>query len=90
MSINTFNRREFLKLTSCGVGGLTLSGMLNSLSANSTYIPRLHHAPKAKSVIFLYMSGGVSHVDSLEPKPLLRERHGKPMPMKLVSGIPDD
>lgn len=83
MSINLHNRREFLKLSSQGVGALTLSSLINSASAKNSYAPRLHHAAKAKSVIFLYMSGGVSHVDSFDPKPLLREQHGQPMPMKL-------
>ena len=84
MSINQYNRREFLKLTSKGVGALTVSGLINSLSAKSVYVPKLHHAAKAKSVIFLYMSGGVSHVDSFDPKPILRELHGQPMPGELA------
>jgi hypothetical protein len=83
MYTNPYNRREFLKLTSRGVGAFTLSSLINSASASSGYLPKLHHAPKAKSVIFLYMSGGVSHVDSFDPKPLLRELHGQPMPMEL-------
>ena len=81
MSINLQNRREFLNLTSKGVAALTLSSLINSASGKSPYIPTLHHAAKAKSVIFLYMSGGVSHVDSFDPKPLLREMHGQPMPV---------
>ncbi len=44
---------------------------------------RLHHPAKAKRVIFCYMSGGVSHVDSFDPKPRLTAEHGKPMPMKV-------
>ncbi|MEO1865066.1 MAG: DUF1501 domain-containing protein, partial [Pseudomonadota bacterium] len=46
-------------------------------------LPVSHHAAKAKHVIFCYMSGGVSHVDSFDPKPRLRQDHGKPMPMKV-------
>tara|TARA_B100001123_G_scaffold319859_1_gene358636 strand:+ start:4114 stop:5532 length:1419 start_codon:yes stop_codon:yes gene_type:complete len=84
MSVNQYNRREFLKLTSQGAAALTLSGLINSLSAKSSYTPKFHHAAKAKSVVFLYMSGGVSHVDSFDPKPILREMHGQPMPMKLA------
>ena len=75
------SRREFLKLTSAGVSALALSSLVNDVHAQARPTPRLHHAPKAKSVIFLYMSGGVSHVDSFDPKPLLKERHGKPMPV---------
>ena len=84
MYTNPYNRREFLKLTSRGVGALTLSSLINSVSASSGYVPKLHHAPKAKSVIFLYMSGGVSHVDSFDPKPLLRELHGIPALRRLA------
>lgn len=42
-----------------------------------------HFAPKALSVIFLYMDGGVSQVDSFDPKPRLKEEHGKPFPAKI-------
>jgi hypothetical protein len=80
---NQFNRREFLKLTSSGVGAMALSSLINSASASSGYLPKLHHAAKAKSVILLYMSGGVSHVDSFDPKPLLRKLDGQPMPVKV-------
>ena len=40
-------------------------------------------APRAKNVIFCYMSGGVSHVDSFDPKPRLERDNGKPMPMPI-------
>ena len=79
------DRRQFLKLTSQGLSALTLSSLLHS-SASATppsTLPSLHHLPKAKSVIFLYMSGGVSHIDSFDPKPLLKKRHGQPMPCPL-------
>jgi len=46
-------------------------------------INKTHHAPKAKHVIFCFMSGGVSHVDSFDPKPRLMQDHGKPMPVKI-------
>ncbi|WDE95767.1 DUF1501 domain-containing protein [Lentisphaera profundi] len=82
MSTNDINRRDFMKLTSMGVSASALSSFLNSAEA-AEYVPKLHHKAKAKSVIFLYMSGGVSHVDSFDPKPLLTKMHGKPMPMKV-------
>ena len=84
MSIRHHNRREFLKLTAQGIGGFALSSLINNASARSGYTPRLHHPAKAKSVVFLYMSGGVSHVDSFDPKPLLREMHNQPMPVQLA------
>jgi hypothetical protein len=83
MSINQHSRREFLKLTSRGVSAFALSGLVNAAGTVSSAPPRLHHKPRAKSVIFLYMSGGVSHVDSFDPKPLLKQRHGQPMPVAL-------
>ena len=41
---------------------------------------RPHFAASAKRVIFLFMHGGVSHVDSFDPKPSLTERNGEPLP----------
>src|SRR5579871_4915471 len=41
---------------------------------------RPHHEPKAKSVIFLFMEGGPSHVDTFDPKPLLTKLDGQPIP----------
>lgn len=82
MSISQRSRREFLKLTSAGVSAYALSSLVNAAGAVPA-IPRLHHKPRAKSVIFLYMSGGVSHVDSFDPKPLLKQRHGQPMPVAI-------
>jgi len=84
MSINEINRREFMRLTAAGVSASALSGLINAThGAPTASAPRLHHEPKAKSVILLYMSGGVSHVDSFDPKPLLKKMHGKPMPGKI-------
>lgn len=44
---------------------------------------RTHHVARAKHVIFCFMSGGVSHVDSFDPKPELEKRHGQPMPVRV-------
>jgi hypothetical protein len=77
------DRREFLRLTSGGVSALALSSLINKGQAAQLSGPRLHHQQKAKSVILCYMSGGVSHVDSFDPKPILKEMHGKPLPMAI-------
>jgi len=82
MSISLQNRRDFTKLTSAGLSGISLSSLINSAKAESSPLG-LHHQPKAKSVIFLYMSGGISHIDSFDPKPKLREMHGQPMPVPI-------
>jgi len=85
MSAESYNRRLFLKLAASGLSGFTLSSLVNKASAATSGIwtPQLDHRPKAKSVIFLYMSGGFSHVDSFDPKPMLNKMHGKPMPVPL-------
>ncbi|NNL31502.1 MAG: DUF1501 domain-containing protein, partial [Gemmatimonadetes bacterium] len=49
-------------------------------SAMGGMIPRPHFAPKAKNVIFLFMNGGVSQVDTFDPKPELDRYHGQPIP----------
>ena len=43
-------------------------------------LPKPHHTPKAKRVIFLFMNGGLSQVDSFDPKPMLDKYHGQPLP----------
>ncbi|MEM0897895.1 MAG: DUF1501 domain-containing protein [Verrucomicrobiota bacterium] len=73
-----FSRREMLRRSSSGFGMLALSGLLR---ANSGAAP--HHVPRAKNVIFCYMSGGVSQVDSFDPKPRLAREAGEDMPMKV-------
>jgi len=74
-----FSRRRFVRSTL--PGSLLMSGLLSELLAAGEadpLAPKATHFPaKAKSVIFLFMSGGVSHVDSFDPKPKLFADHGK-------------
>ena len=73
------SRRKMLATCSSGFGMLALQGLLgqNQLAAKP------HFTPKAKSVIFCYMSGGVSHLDTFDPKPTLKKFGGQPMPVKV-------
>ncbi|MFP6751828.1 MAG: DUF1501 domain-containing protein [Pirellulaceae bacterium] len=74
------NRRQALQATACGFGQLALAGLLNQpvLAADNPLAPRQpHFAPRAKRVIFLFMQGGPSHVDSFDYKPLLDEKDGQ-------------
>ena len=73
------NRRQMLSKSSTGFGLLALQGLIGQ----SQVLASPHYTPRAKSVIFCYMSGGVSHVDSFDPKPKLQEMAGKPMPVKV-------
>lgn len=82
MNRPTLSRRELLRRTSLGFGSLALTGLLAREARAAQSAPAApHFAPRAKRVIFAYMSGGVSHVDSLDPKPELAKRHGQPMPV---------
>ena len=74
------SRREALSRASTGFGMVALSGLL---AGASDAMPRPHFRARAKRVIFCYMSGGVSHLDSFDPKPKLRDLHGQPMPVKV-------
>ena len=73
------NRRQMLSKCSTGFGLLALQGLIGQ----NQLIAKPHFLPKAKNVIFCYMSGGVSHVDTFDPKPKLQEFAGKPMPVKV-------
>ena len=88
------NRRQWLAQTGAGFGGLALAGLLANdgllaggapvESTDATARPPLpvpHFAPKAKSVIFLFMYGGPSQVDLFDPKPVLDEWHGREIPV---------
>jgi hypothetical protein len=69
------NRRQALAASACGFGSLAFSALAAQAAAQAP-----HHTPKAKRVIFLFMQGGVSHVDSFDYKPLLEKEDGKKMP----------
>ncbi len=76
-------RRELLQRLACGFGGVALAGLLaEEATAADPLAPKPpHFAAKAKRVIFLFMHGGVSHVDTFDPKPKLAEMNGKPLPI---------
>jgi hypothetical protein len=86
-------RRDFLRRAGAGFGALALSQLLpagllggdaaseDPRSATSPLLPRAPHLPaRAKRVIFLFMEGGPSHLDLFDPKPLLNQLAGKPLP----------
>ena len=76
-----------LRKSACGIGQLALAAMLsNGVQATPAFSesplsPKLPHFPaRAKRIIFLFMWGGPSHVDTFDPKPMLNEHDGKPLP----------
>jgi hypothetical protein len=80
-SMTQLSRREMLRRCSTGFGLLALSGLFAREGRAALNLALPHHSPRAKNVIFCYMSGGVSHIDSFDPKPKLKDLAGKPMPV---------
>src|SRR5437667_9445147 len=82
----SIDRRQFLERSGLGFGRLALSSLLGSQVSQpaASTNPLAAKAPPlpagAKNVIFLFMHGGPSHVDTFDPKPLLAKLDGKPVP----------
>jgi len=81
----SITRRAMLQQAAAGFGSLALAGLASEpLRANSAPNPLAprdpHFTPTAKRVIFLFMHGGPSQVDTFDYKPLLERDHGKPLP----------
>ena len=82
-------RRDWLRRMGGGFGSLGLAGVLASeaRAAVNPLAPKApHFAPKAKRVIFLFMNGGPSHVDTFDPKPMLATRSGEAPPESVRKG----
>lgn len=80
------SRRSILKRAAAGFGSLAAASVLAQFSeagqrlADAPTLPLPHHAARAKRIIFLFMSGGPSQVDTFDHKPLLTRDDGKPLP----------
>ncbi len=82
------NRRQFLSRFGMGLGGVALSELLGggpvaaplNPSADHGVLGKTHFPPKAKRIIFLFMSGGPSQLDLYDYKPILNQRHGEQLP----------
>jgi hypothetical protein len=81
------DRRDFLRSASCGFGWLALMGIMADEARASIPAPagRARSHPRAKSVIFCFMDGGPSHVDTFDPKPALTRYQGQPIGQAAVS-----
>src|SRR5881409_2371205 len=87
------NRRAFLGRS--GLGLMALASLLNPGLVRSAITPKarrtgvvnpLHYPQRAKRVIFLYMAGGPSHLETFDNKPQLARLHGRPMPDSFTQG----
>jgi len=83
-------RRTFLRHTAAGMGLAALASLSHAQPARRGQpgIMQPHHAPKAKRVIWLYMAGGMSHLESFDFKPELLRMGGTPMPESFTRGQP--
>ena len=82
-------RREALRLASNGFGYLSFAALAAGEARATSTAPKPHFAPKATNVIFLFMPGGVSHMESFDPKPKLAELDGKPAKLDNYLSGPD-
>lgn len=83
MTQNQITRRDWLRQSGGGIGALALASLLHDdlNAASNPLTPKLsHYKPKAKRVIWLFMHGGPSQVDTFDPKPDLIKYAGKPLP----------
>src|SRR5437660_11197789 len=90
-------RRAFLGRAAAGLGGVALAALLDPRlfadEAKATpkgkgFLPAPHFPPKVKRVIWLYMAGGPSHLETFDYKPKLAEMNGQPMPESITKGQP--
>lgn len=85
------SRRQWLQRSAIGFGQLALTALLQQtceaagreVAAGPLTAKSPHHPPRARRIVFLFMKGGPSHVDTFDPKPLLDRDHEKPFPFAL-------
>ena len=89
-------RRALLKMAGYGIGSLALSAMLSE-EASAMWLDvqkrtdpmspkQPHFKPRAKAVIQLFMAGAPSQLDLFDPKPMLQEHDGEPIPEEIIKG----
>ena len=94
----SLHRRTFLQDTATGMGMMALASLLDQKSTRADEPVRIpqwrgvvrppHVTPRARRIIYLYMAGGPSHLESFDYKPRLAQMHGEPMPESYTRGQP--
>jgi len=83
-------RRAFLRKSAGGIGSLALASMLDPSMLHAApsrgVVNPIHHPAKVKRVIYLYMAGGMTHLETWDPKPTLAKLNGQPMPESVTKG----
>lgn len=87
-----FNRRALLQSASTGFGWLALAGLLaeEAKAEERPQLPEPHFAPKVRSVILCFMDGGPSHVDTFDPKPMLKKHEGEAVGQHSTNALYND
>ena len=87
------SRRRFLNSFGMGLGGIALADLMHDRAGAATssesvggVLGSTHFPAKAKRVIYLFMSGGPSQMDTLDPKPMLNKMHGQELPDEIRKG----
>jgi hypothetical protein len=83
-ALRDHTRRHFFSQCSLGLGSVALASLMNGQAQASTQ--GLHHRPKAKNVIYLFMAGGPSQLELFDYKPKLVELNGQPIPQSYIEG----
>src|ERR1700733_12564884 len=92
------NRRAFLGRSCLGLGSLALASLLSrerlqgaddKVQKWTGVVNPLHHPPKVKRIIYLYMAGGPSHLETFDYKPKLAEMSSQAMPESFTKGQPN-
>src|SRR5881396_297318 len=93
-NLRFLTRRKFFQQCGTGMGALALASLLNEnlfaasgKMAGAATPPGPHFKPKAKNIIYLFQSGGPSHLDLFDYKPELNKRNGQPMPDEMLKNI---
>jgi hypothetical protein len=92
LPVTDLSRRQFLNRFGLGLGGVALAGLLNPARSLAVTAPdagvlgATHFAPKAKRIIYLFMAGGPSQLETFDYKPLLNERNGEDLPASVRMG----
>lgn len=90
LAADGLSRRRFLNRFGLGLGGIALAGLLNPPKLGAAGVPgaleATHFPAKAKRVIFLFMAGGPSQLETFDYKPLLNERNGEQLPDSVRRG----
>ncbi len=77
------NRRTFLQTSAAGIGTAALASLMQPRAIAET---ALHHAPKAKRIIYLFQSGAPSQMDLFDPKPAMADKRGTDLPDSIRKG----